>query len=117
AGKPHRVELIPDRKVLLANGKDLSYITVRVVDKDGNFCPQENRLMKFSVTGSGTFRSAANGDPTSLELFHLPQMHTFNGQLTAIVQSGTSAGEIDVEFSSEGLQSGKASMVSIEYKK
>jgi beta-galactosidase len=103
AGAAHHLELIPDRTELSADGKDLSYINVRVVDKDGNFCATDNRSLRFSVSGSGSFRAAANGDPTSLELFHLPTMRCFNGQLTAIVQTGEVPGEIIFEATADGL--------------
>lgn len=107
AGKPHHIELIPDRTQLSADGKDLAYINVRVVDKDGNLCPNDQRLVKFSVTGDGKYRASANGDPTSLDLFHLPQMPLFNGQLTSIVQAGEEAGELVFEAQAKGLTSAK----------
>lgn len=107
AGKPHHIELIADRTHLTADGKDLAYINVRVVDKDGNLCPNDQRLIKFSVTGDGKYRASANGDPTSLDLFHLPQMPLFNGQLTSIVQSGEKAGELVFEAQAKGLTSAK----------
>lgn len=107
AGNPHHIELIADRTQLSADGKDLVYINVRVVDKDGNLCPNDQRLVKFSVTGDGKYRASANGDPTSLDLFHLPQMPLFNGQLTSIVQAGEEAGELVFEAQAKGLKSAK----------
>lgn len=110
AGKPHRLEVVADRNVLDANGHDLAYLTVRVVDKDGNLCPHQQQLVTFSVKGSGSYRASANGDPTCLDLFHLPQMHLFNGQLTAIVQSGIAAGTVLFEAKAKGLASGKLTL-------
>lgn len=104
AGKPHHIELVADRTVLDANGKDLSFITVKVVDKNGNLCPNMNELVKFNVKGAGTYRAGANGDPACLDLFHLPQMHLFNGMLTAIVQTTDKAGEITLEASAKGIK-------------
>lgn len=104
AGKPHHLELVADRTCLQADGKDLAYITVRVVDKDGNLCPADNRLVRFSVKGNGAYRAAANGDATCLDLFHLPQMHAFSGQLTAIVQSGKEEGTLTFEAKASGLK-------------
>ena len=107
AGKPYRIELIPDRTQLSADGKDLAYINVRVVDKDGNLCPLDNRMIKFKVSGSGKYKASANGDPTCLELFHLPQMSVFNGQLTTIVQSQKKEGKITLEAKATGLKTGR----------
>ncbi|SHF16372.1 DUF4982 domain-containing protein [Dysgonomonas macrotermitis] len=113
AGAPHHMELIADRTQLSADGKDLAYITVRVVDKDGNLCPDASTMVNFSVKGAGKYRAAANGDPTSLDLFHLPQMPAFSGQLTAIVQTGESAGTITFEAKAKGL---KTSTITLDVK-
>lgn len=110
AGKPHHLEVVADRMQLTADGKDLAYLTVRVVDKDGNLCPADNRLVTFSVKGAGSFRAAANGDATCLDLFHLPRMHAFSGQLTAIVQTGTEAGQLVFEAKAKGLKSAKLTL-------
>lgn len=106
AGKPHHLELVSNRNELNADGKDLAYVTVKVVDKDGNLCPTDNRLINFSVQGSGKYKAAANGDPTCLDLFHLPKMHAFSGMLTAIIQSGETAGEIVLNAKAGGMKSG-----------
>ena len=87
AGKPHHIELSADRNQLTADGKDLSFINVRVVDKNGNLCPDDTRQIQFKVRGAGAYRAAANGNSASLELFHRPEMKLFSGQLTAIVQT------------------------------
>lgn len=107
AGTPHHLELIADRTQLMADGKDLAYITVRVVDKDGNLCPSDSRLVTFSVKGVGHYRASANGDATNLDLFHLPKMPVFSGQLTAIVQAGEQSGEIVFEAKANGIKSVK----------
>ena len=104
AGKPHHLEIVADRTLLSADGKDLAYLTIKVVDKNGNLCPADNRSVRFSVKGAGKYRAAANGDPTCLELFHQPKMPAFHGQLTAIVQTGEKAGEIIFEARAKGVK-------------
>lgn len=105
AGKPHHLMLEADRKTIKADGKDLSFITVSVVDKDGNLCPHTNDLVAFRVKGEGTYRAGANGNSASLDLFHEPQMHLFNGKLTAIVESlENQAGTIKLEASAKGVK-------------
>ena len=106
AGKAASVRLTPDRTVLAADGEDLCYVNVSLVDKDGNPVPADNRLVKVKVSGAGTFKAIANGDPTCLEPFQKPQMHLFSGQLTVLVQSGTEPGEITVEVSGKGVKKG-----------
>lgn len=107
AGKPHHIELQTDYTSLKADGKDLAYVTVRVVDKEGNLCPTDGRLLNFRVKGAGSYRASANGDPTCLDLFHLPQMHAFNGMLTVIVQAGETAGNLELQVSAKGLKTAR----------
>ena len=106
AGEPYALELIPARESITADGKDLLYVTVRIVDKDGNLCPLDSRKVRFDVSGAGSFRAVANGDPTCLELFHIPEMSAFGGMLTAIVQSTERSGRITLTASADGLRDG-----------
>lgn len=103
AGKPHHLEVAADRTNLTADGKDLAYITVSVVDRDGNLCPHDGSSVNFSVDGAGQYRASANGDPTCLDMFHLPKMHAFSGRLTAIVQAGENSGKIRFEARAKGM--------------
>lgn len=107
AGKPHHIELSTDYPILKADGKDLAYVTLKIVDKNGNLCPTDGRLVNFKVKGAGKYRASANGDPTCLDLFHLPRMHAFSGMLTVIVQSGEESGEIELQASAKGVRAGK----------
>ncbi len=110
AGEPYRIELVPDRSVISADGKDLSYITVSIVDRDGNLCPHDGRMVDFEVSGQGRYRAGANGDPTCLDIFHLPRMHAFGGKMTAIVQSAGRGGNITVKARAKGLEPGYAEL-------
>ena len=104
AGKAYAVKLTPDRSVLKADGEDLCYLNVSLVDKDGNPVPADSRLVNVKVSGAGSFKAIANGDPTCLEPFQKPQMHLFSGQLTVLVQSSETPGEITVEVSGKGVR-------------
>jgi beta-galactosidase len=107
AGKPDHIVLTPNRTTMNATGEDLVYITVQVADKDGNIVPTDNRMVQFKVKGAGKFRAAANGDPTSLDLFHLPQMPLFSGAATAIVQDIEQPGTITFEATAKGVKGAK----------
>lgn len=113
AGKPHHIELSADRTRLTADGKDLAFIHVRVVDKNGNLCPDDSRKIHFKVRGAGTYRAAANGNSASLESFQAPQMSLFSGQLTAIVQTAEEQpGTIYFEASAPGVKSAELELIS-----
>lgn len=110
AGKPDHIVLTPSRKELSADGEDLVYITVQVADKDGNIVPTDTRRVKFSAKGAGKFRATANGDPTNLDLFHLPEMPLFAGAATAIVQAGDKPGTVTFEAKAPGVKGAKISL-------
>ena len=112
AGEPYRIVLEADRSEISANGKDLAFVTVKIVDKDGNLCPMADNQLSFKVKGKGWYRAGANGDPTSLELFHKPTMKAFYGMMTAIIQSEEEAGEITLEATAKGLKKGVLKIVS-----
>ena len=104
AGKASAIRLTPDREVLKADGEDLCYVNVSLVDKDGNPVPVDSRLVKVKVTGTGSFKAIANGDPTCLEPFQQPKMHLFSGQLTVLVQAASQPGDITVEVTGKGVK-------------
>ena len=104
AGKSSHLHIDADRTTLSKGGEDLAYLTVSVLDKQGVAVPTENREVKVEVKGAAKFRAMANGDPTSLELFHEPHMKLFSGQLTVIVESGFEAGDVEVIVSAKGLK-------------
>ena len=104
AGKPDHLVLTPSRRELKADGEDLVYVTVQVADRDGNIVPDDSRAVKFITKGAGKFRATANGDPTSLRLFHLPEMDLFSGAATAILQAGDQSGEITFEAKAKGVK-------------
>jgi beta-galactosidase len=103
AAQAQRIELSADRTTLHANGEDLAFVTVSVVDKNGIPCPTAANQLSFRVEGKGTFRAACNGDPTSLELFHVPTMRLFSGKLVVLVQSLEQPGPIRLRVTGEGL--------------
>lgn len=103
-GKPYRLKAVSNRDVLNADGEDLAYITVTVEDKDGNPVATAEPTVKFNVKGAGKFRATANGDPTSLRVFHLPEMELFSGAATAIVQAADKPGTVTFKVTSPGLK-------------
>ena len=102
AGEPARIVLNADRQTISSKGRDLSFVTVSLVDKDGNPCPTADNEMAFDVKGAGSFRAVCNGDATSLVTFNSHQMPLFSGKLVVIVE-GEQPGTATLTVSSEGL--------------
>lgn len=102
AGVPAQIVLSAEyaddaTKALKADGHDMAFITVSLVDKDGNLCPTADDQLTFEVTGDGTYQAACNGDATSLEPFTQPQMKLFGGQLVVVVRSTKTAGTMTLK--------------------
>ena len=107
AGKPYRIVLKADKDTLDADlrDEDLAFVTVSVVDREGNLCPDAQHTVKFSVRGAGYYKAGANGNPVCLEPFGRPQMPVFNGQMTAIVAEKGQAGTLRLKAEAKGLKS------------
>jgi beta-galactosidase len=103
AGKPAKIVLTADRSNLIADGKDLSFITVKVTDEKGNMVPYADNLINFKVSGSGFISSVDNGCQTSMEPFKASYRKAFNGMCLVIIQTNKSPGKINIEAESEGL--------------
>ncbi|EJL64857.1 DUF4982 domain-containing protein [Flavobacterium sp. CF136] len=112
AGDPYKIVLNADRKIIKADGEDISFVTVSVVDKNGIPCPVADNELQFKVTGAATYRAACNGDATSLEIFHQDHMKLFSGKLVVLVKAIKTAGSIQLEVTGKGLQKGKINLKS-----
>jgi beta-galactosidase len=103
AGQPARIILSPDRRVIKADGSDLSFVTVKVVDADGTVVPQADNLVKFQLTGEGSIAGVDNGSQVSHEPFKANYRKAFHGMALAIIQSKGKAGRITLKATAEGL--------------
>jgi beta-galactosidase len=110
AGKPAKIELIPDRDVLESDGQDISFITVRITDKDGNICPNADHLVNFSVSDLGTIAAVGNGDPATTAPFQSNKRKAFNGLCMLMVKTTKETGTIDVHATSDTLQTASVSL-------
>lgn len=105
AGKPAKIKLTVDRNVIDADGRDLAYVTVRIEDKNGNFCPLADNLIHFEVSGAGKIVGVDNGNSISLESFQDSKRKAFNGLALAILNSNQNeTGTIKLVAKSKGLK-------------
>lgn len=112
AGDAYKIVLDADRQTIKADGEDISFVTVSVVDKNGIPCPTAINELQFKVTGAATYRAACNGDATSLEIFHDNKMKLFSGKLVVLVKAIKTPGAIQLEVTGKGLQKGKINLKS-----
>ncbi|MGZ3851954.1 MAG: glycoside hydrolase family 2 TIM barrel-domain containing protein [Flavisolibacter sp.] len=105
AGEPYKLVLKPDRSTITADGKDLSFVEVDVVDRNGVLVPNANNLVKFSVSGNGFIAGVDSGDPVSMESFKGNEHTALNGKALCILQSNGKKGAITLTATADGLQS------------
>ena len=110
AGAPAALRLTADRSKLQADGRDLSFITVEVVDAEGNLCPLADNAVDFSVEGTAFIAGVDNGCQTSMESFKAPKRQAFNGKCLVVVQNDGHPGKAVLTASSAGLQSGMVTL-------
>ena len=103
--QPSKLAASADRREINADGKDLSFITVKIKDKNGLVVPTANNQIEFSVEGPGEIIATDNGDPSNMTAFHSKERAAFNGFVLAIVRSVSGEkGVITVTAGSDGLE-------------
>lgn len=112
AAAPARLELSADKKILHANGDDISFVTVRVVDAEGNLAPHAANQLQFKVTGAGSFAGADNGYQADHDSFKALSHKAYNGMCVVLVRSGEKKGTIDLTVQSPGLPDAHISLQS-----
>jgi Beta-galactosidase/beta-glucuronidase len=112
-GKPARLNVFADRNEIKADGKDLSFITVRVTDIAGLTVPTANNQIKFEISGNGEIVATDNGDPTNFVPFPSHERAAFNGLALVIIRSKPGdSGPITVTAKSPGLKDAQVIMKS-----
>ena len=94
-----------DRRQLAANGEDLAYIMIELVDAKGTpvYAQQGDRNVRVRVSGAGALAGFGNGNPQDVSSLQSGNRKTFHGRAVAAVRAGTAAGPITVEVEVDGL--------------
>lgn len=112
AGKPYSLSVSADRTTIIAGGKDLSFLTVRVLDKNGIQVPDADNLIQFSLKGAGDIAGVDNGNEISLEPFQANERKAFNGMALVVIRGKHTPGQIQLDASSPGLTSARVDLTS-----
>lgn len=110
AGKPARIQLSVDRQTIAADGRDLAFVQVAIVDRDGVLVPHADNEVTFELSGPARIAGVSSGDPTSLESFKADHRKAFNGRCQVTLQSLTKEGTITLRAKAKGL---KTSVVTV----
>ncbi len=104
-GAPTAIRLTADRTTIRADRNDLSYVTVEVVDANGQRVPNADNVVRFSVSGAGELAAQGSGVPNEPASFRTPVRKVFQGRCLAILRPlGTGAGTITLHATADGLQ-------------
>ncbi len=106
AGAPAKIELVADRATIKADGKDLCFVTARIVDKNGNLVPDANNLITFTITGNAAIAATDNGYQADTVSFASPQRQAWKGMALAIVRPASKKGNSTLIAKASGLISG-----------
>ena len=82
----------------------MSFVTVRILDIEGNLCPNSENLVEFELKGEGEIVAVGNGNPATTELFQSNQRKAFSGQCMVYIKASSSPGEIILKAKSDGLE-------------
>jgi beta-galactosidase len=110
AAAPAALRLTPDRTQLAADGQDLSFVTVEVLDARGVPNPNAASLLHFAVEGPGRIVGVGNGDPRSVESFQQPERRAYRGRCLVVVKAGEQGGSVRLKATADGLQGGEAAL-------
>lgn len=100
SGEPASIKLTTDRKHILASCEDLAYITLEVIDKNGNIVPDANIPLNVDVKGRATLLAAASANLKDLEPKTSSKVTTYKGRAIAVIRSGNKPGKATVTVSS-----------------
>lgn len=103
-GKPAALRLLADKTTLAANGQDLSYVLVELVDDKGNVILDANNKIHIVHNGNGKIAGSGNASPTDMASFGSLQPSLFKGRAMVILRAGYQPGKATLTVSSEGVQ-------------
>jgi len=114
AADPAALKIDADRTEVYADGEDLIFLKVSVLDKEGVFCPESDNSVTVAVEGVGKLVGISNGDARSHESCRGTSIKVYKGLMLAVVQTTEDAGDIKITVSSEGLASDSVVCTSVK---
>jgi beta-galactosidase len=104
AGDPAKIQLNADRSNIIADGNDLSFVTVSILDAEGNLVPYADNLVNFEIEGKAKIAGVDNGSQTSHEPFHANYRKAFNGMCLVVIRAGKEPGPVKLKATAQDLK-------------
>ena len=116
AGDAAKIKVMADRKEILANGQDLSFITIEITDKDGTFQPNAANRLNFKIDGPGVIAGVDNADLKDVEQYVGDTRKAWKGRALVVIKSNHKAGEIKLRVTSNQLEGNSITIKSTQNK-
>ena len=113
SGDASKIKLTADRKEILANGQDLSFVTIEITDKDGIFQPNATNRLHFKISGAGTIAGVGNADIKDCDQYVGDTRKAWKGRALVVIKSTHGAGDIKLTVTSSGLADAALSIKSM----
>jgi len=113
SGSPTKILLHADRKKIVANGQDLSYVTIEITDRDDIFQPNAANRLHFNIDGPGTIAGVANADMKDTDPYVGNSHKAWHGRALVVIKSTHGAGDIKLTVSSPGLSAATLNIESV----
>jgi len=104
SGNASKIKLTADRKELLANGQDLSFVTVEITDQDGTIQPNATNRLHFKIEGAGTIAGVDNADIKDIDPYVANSRKAWKGRALVVIKSNRNAGDIKLTVTSPILE-------------
>jgi beta-galactosidase len=112
SGEATKIKLSADRKELLANGQDLSFITVEITDKDGTIQPNAENRLHFKIEGPGVIAGVDNANIKDTDAYVANTRKVWKGRALIVIKSNRNAGDMKLTVSSPGIADATLNIVS-----
>jgi beta-galactosidase len=103
-GKPSKIMLLPDYETIPSGRNNLVFVTVSIVDEEGNWVPDTTFPVQFETTGQGELAAVENGKPDDVKSFKAYSVYSYNGKCLAVLRPVGIPGEIKLKAASPGLE-------------
>jgi len=111
-GPSHHLNLESDRKEIKAGGMDLAYVTIEMLDEEGQVIPRADHLIELEVEGPAILAGLGNGNPQSLAPFQAKKVKLFYGKAMVILRSTREKGDIQLKARTKGMKEARVRVVS-----
>ncbi len=105
ASEPAAIRTTVENRQMQANGEDLSFIQVEVVDAKGRVCPQAELPLQIKISGEGTLAGAGNANIKEMTPYNSTDITTWKGRALVVVRSTHNAGKAKASITSKGIKS------------